>query len=162
MRYLIDGYNLFFKLKEEILPLEKKRNEFIELLDQEVGDLGLNALLIFDAHVENNHDYAPKRKFNHLEISFSPSTLSADDYILELLEWNSKNTTLITSDKSLGDRAKHLGAKVKTVEAFTQLISKKRKKKAIPRKREIQETDRYIKHYLEAFEKTDPSLEEDI
>jgi predicted RNA-binding protein with PIN domain len=160
LRYLIDGYNLFFKLKEEILPLEEKRNEFIALLDEEVGDLHLNAFLIFDSHIENSHDYASKRTLKHLEISFSPKNLSADHYILELLEWSSKNTTLVTSDKSLGVKAKHLGAKVKTIEAFVEFILKKRKQKKPRGKVEMKETDANIKRYLEAFEKSDGSLEE--
>lgn len=155
MKYLIDGYNLFFKLEEDILPLEEKREEFISLLDQEVGSLRLNVLLIFDSHRENAEDFASKRKLKNLEVSFSPKNLSADHYILELLEWDAKNTMLITSDKRLAMEAKHHGAKVQSIEGFVQFILRRRKKKGAEDKPEMRETDANIKRYLEAFKKTD-------
>jgi len=160
LRYLIDGYNLFFKLEEEILPLEEKREDFISLLDEEVGDLRLQVLLIFDSHRENAEDFASKRKLKNLEVSFSPKNLSADHYILELLEWDAKNTTLVTSDKKLAIEAKHHGAKIKSIEGFVRFILRRREKKNSAAKPELQETDANIKRYLDAFEKSDGQLED--
>lgn len=153
MKYLIDGYNLFFKLEEEILPLEEKREEFIHLLDQEVGDLRLEALIIFDSHNKNAEDLASKRKLKHLEVSFSPKNLSADHYIIELLEWDAKNTTLVTSDKRLGMEAKGQGAKIESIEGFVKMILRRRKKKGQKDKPEMVETDANIQRYLQAFTK---------
>ena len=160
MRYLIDGYNLFFKLEEEILPLEDKREEFISLLDEEVGNLRLKVLLIFDSHRENAEAFASKRKLKNLEVSFSPQNLSADHYILELLEWDAKNTTLVTSDKKLAMEAKHHGAKIESVEGFVRFILRRRRKKNSAAKPQMQETDANIKRYLDAFEKSDGQSEE--
>ena len=160
MRYLIDGYNLFFKLEEEILPLEEKREEFISLLNEEVEGLTLKVLLIFDSHRENAKDFASKRKLKNLEVSFSPKNLSADHYILELLEWDAKNTTLVTSDKRLAIEAKHHGAKIKSIESFVRFILQRRRKKNSKIKVELQETDDNIKRYLDAFEKSDGQSEE--
>ena len=160
MRYLIDGYNLFFKLEEEILPLEEKREEFISLLDEEVGNLRLKVLLIFDSHRENAEAFASKRKLKNLEVSFSPQNLSADHYILELLEWDAKNTTLVTSDKKLAMEAKHRGAKIESVEGFVRFILQRRRKKNSEAKPQLQETDANIKRYLDAFEKSDGQSEE--
>ncbi len=159
MRYLIDGYNLFFKLEDEILPLEEKREKFISLLDEEVGDLRLQVLLIFDSHRKNAEDFASKRKLKNLEVSFSPRNLSADHYILELLEWDAKNTTLVTSDKKLAMEATHHGAKIESIEGFVQFILRLRKKKNSAAKPELKETDANIKRYLDAFEKNDEQSE---
>ena len=160
MRYLIDGYNLFFKLEEEILPLEEKREEFISLLDEEVGNLRLKVLLIFDSHRENAEAFASKRKLKNLEVSFSPQNLSADHYILELLEWDAKNTTLVTSDKKLAMEAKHHGAKIESVEGFVRFILRRRRKNNSKAKPQMQETDANIKRYLDAFKKSDGQSEE--
>ncbi|MCB1110300.1 MAG: NYN domain-containing protein, partial [Chlamydiia bacterium] len=109
----------------------------------------------FDSHRENAEDFASKRKLKNLEVSFSPKNLSADHYILELLEWDAKNTMLITSDKRLAMEAKHHGAKVQSIEGFVQFILRRRKKKGAEDKPEMRETDANIKRYLEAFKKTD-------
>ncbi len=153
MRYLIDGYNLFFKLEEEILPLEEKREEFITLLDHVVGSLKLHILLIFDSHYQNANHFASKRKLTNLEVSFSPKNLSADQYILEILEWNAKNTTLVTSDRELSKKGAFLGAKTLSIEDFVTLILRKEKKNAPKGKREIRETDANLKRLLSEFEK---------
>ncbi|MEM8727604.1 MAG: NYN domain-containing protein, partial [Chlamydiota bacterium] len=105
MRYLIDGYNLFFKLQGERLPLEEKREEFIHLLDRFVATFKIQVLMVFDSHYRNGKDFASKRPLSNIEVSFSPKNLSADQYLLELLEWDSKNTTLVTSDKELSKKS---------------------------------------------------------
>ena len=153
MRYLIDGYNLFFKLEEEILPLEEKREEFITLLDHVVGELRLSTLLIFDSHNKNAENFASKRKLANLEVSFSPKNLSADQYILELLEWDAKNTTLVTSDRELSKKGLFLGAKTLSIEGFVEFILRREKKNTPKGKREMRETDANLKRLLSEFEK---------
>lgn len=153
MRYLIDGYNLFFKLEEEILPLEEKREEFLTLFDQVVVELKLNVLIIFDSHYENSAHFASKRKLSHLEVSFSPKNLSADDYILELLEWNAKQTTLVSSDRQLSKRGSFLGAKTMSIEAFVGFIIKKQKSVTPKGKQERRESKGDFERLLKEFEK---------
>lgn len=153
MRYLIDGYNLFFKLEEEILPLEEKREEFLSLFDQVIVQLKLNVLVIFDSHFENSKHFASKRKLSHLEVSFSPKNLSADEYILELLEWNAKQTTLVSSDRELSKRGSFLGAKTISIEAFVAFIIKKQQG-ALPKGKPImQESKGNFERLLKEFEK---------
>lgn len=153
MRYLIDGYNLFFKFEEEILPLEEKREEFLTLFDQVVVELKLNVLMIFDSHYENSEHFASKRKLTHLEVSFSPKNFSADDYILELLEWNSKQTTLVTSDRQLSKRGSFLGTKTMSIEDFVAFIIKKQKGVAPKGKQERRESKGDFERLLKEFEK---------
>ncbi len=149
MRYLIDGYNFFFKLEEDILPLEKKRDEFVSFLDEEAGNL--NILLIFDSHRKNAGSFASKRKLKNIEVSFSPKNFSADEYILELLEWDAKNTTLVTSDRELAKKASYLGAKTQSIDSFVRLILKREKKPK--EKPEMRETEANIKRLLKEFER---------
>jgi predicted RNA-binding protein with PIN domain len=153
MRYLVDGYNLFFKLEEEILPLEEKREEFLMLFDQVVDELHLNVLIIFDSHYENSTHFASKRKLTHLEVSFSPKNLSADDYILELLEWNAKETTLITSDQKLSKKGSFLGAKTMSIETFVTFIIKKQQKIIPKGKPSMRESKGNFERLLKEFEK---------
>lgn len=153
MRYIIDGYNLFFKLEEEILPLEEKREEFLTLFDHVVNQLKLNVLIIFDSHHEISGHFASKRTLSYLEVSFSPKNLSADDYILELLEWNARQTTLVTSDRELVRRGSFLGAKTLSIQAFVSFIIKKQKKGMPKGKPALQETKGNFERLLKEFEK---------
>ncbi|MBF5060146.1 NYN domain-containing protein [Candidatus Neptunochlamydia vexilliferae] len=147
MRYIIDGYNFFFKLEEDVLPLEKKRESFIAFLDEEARNL--NILLVFDSHEQNAGVFATKRKLKNIEVSFSPKNLSADAYILELLEWDAKDTTLVTSDKPLAKKASYLGVKTLSINGFVSLMVKKQKKPS--EKPEMRETEANIKRLLKEF-----------
>ncbi|MDJ0651952.1 MAG: NYN domain-containing protein [Simkaniaceae bacterium] len=153
MRYLIDGYNLFFKLQEELLPLEEKREEFIHLINAVVGELKLQVLMVFDSHYQNSEDFASKRTLSNIEVSFSPKNFSADQYLLELLEWESKNTTLVTSDRELSKKGSFLGAKTFSIETFVNFILKKQKKRAPKGKPTMRETKANFERLHKAFEK---------
>ncbi len=153
MRYLIDGYNLFFKLQEELLPLEEKREEFIRLFDEVVGELKLQVLMVFDSHYQNSEDFASKRTLSNIEVSFSPKNLSADQYLLELLEWDSKNTTLVTSDRELSKKGSFLGAKTLSIEKFVNFILKKQKKGTPRGKPNMRESRANFERLHKAFKK---------
>lgn len=151
MNYLIDGYNLFFKLQEEILPLQEKREEFTLLLNEIIGSLQLQVLVIFDSHYQNSEDFASKKILPHLEISFSPKNLSADQYILELLAWNATNTILVTSDRELSKKGTLLGAKTLSIEKFVRFIQKKKKKKESREKPLTRESKVHFERLYKAF-----------
>lgn len=154
MRYLVDGYNLFFKLEEDLLPLEEKREAFVQVLDQVAVHLKLKILIVFDSHYENALHFASKRKMTHIEVSFSPQNLSADAYLLELLEWNPKQTTLVTSDRELTKKGSFLGAKTMTIEAFVSFILKKQKKGTLKKEKpNLRETKGNFDRLLKEFEK---------
>lgn len=127
-------------MQEEILPLEEKREEFIHLFDEVVGALKFQVLIVFDSHYQNSEDFASKRTLSNIEVSFSPKNLSADQYLLELLEWDSKNTTLVTSDRELSKKGSFLGAKILSIEKFVGFIVKKEKKSAPKGKPTMQES----------------------
>ena len=122
-KYLIDGYNLFFKNKNRDGPLLKEREDFIHQLDKVAVRLQFQALLVFDG--KGDAPFSSKRTLKNVEVSFSPDTLSADEYLLELLQWNSQKVTLVTSDQYLLKKSSRLGAETLSVEAFINRIKKK-------------------------------------
>ena len=155
MRYLIDGYNLFFKIQQNVLPLQKKRAHFLEDLDHEIAALNMHATLVFDSHQTQAEIFPSSKKMEALEVVFSPENLSADLYILELLSWDSHQTTLVSSDRELTIKATYLGAKTQSIEEFIALILRRRAKSTpnAHNKAELRESDAHLKRLLKIFEK---------
>lgn len=154
MRYLIDGYNLFFRIQQETDPLQKHRERFLKDLVMKIKILNIHATLIFDS----NHKYAnflPSCKtFETVDVVFSPKNLSADCYILELLTWNSHLITLVTSDQELALQAKNLGAHTQSIEEFIALLLKQNKDKRteFEDKPIIRESEANLQRLLKIFE----------
>jgi len=156
MKYVIDGYNLFFHLEDEVNPLEKKREHFISSLNEALKQLRLHATLIFDSHQSHSAIFPTKKELSALKIIFSPQGLSADEYILERLRGDKRPQTqvIVTSDRELGERVKHLGAKTKTVESFFEMLAKRSTKKHAQKEEKMnQESSHHFDRLLEAFEK---------
>ncbi|NGX51051.1 MAG: hypothetical protein K1060chlam2_00908 [Chlamydiae bacterium] len=155
MRYLIDGYNLFFNIQKSVLPLQQKREKFLEDLDREIALIKMDATLVFDSNQEHTESFPSSKKMQALEVVFSPKHLSADAYILELLSWNSHNTTLVTSDRELSLKATHLGATTQPIEEFIALLLKRGAKKTaqIEEKVELRESNANMQRLLKIFEK---------
>jgi len=156
MNYVIDGYNLFFRIEDEINPLEKKRELFIAALNDALETLHLHATLIFDSHHSHASIFPTKKALSALEIIFSPEGLSADEYILERLRVEKRPQTqiVVTSDRELGGRAKHLGARTKTIESFFKMLSERKAKKTSLKDEKMQkESSSHFDRLLHAFEK---------
>ena len=130
MHYIIDAYNLFFRLEKQTAPLAKKREEFLQCLVEEMELCRLSATLIFDSGSTHTSPFPSTKSLKQLQITFSPHGISADEYILECLKIKkfSQNTTLVTSDKDLGKKGRSLGAKTMTVEGFLELVQAKKKR----------------------------------
>ena len=161
MRYFIDGYNFLFKLYEEVDPLREKRDEVISYLKDRLLSLGLHITIIFDSHHTIGAFIPTRLRKEELEIIYTPSDQTADQYIIELLE-SSKNNhikTIVTSDRFLTKQAKIHGAHSLTISAFLDMILKKEKKARSAEKKQEQECSREFERLLEAFEK---KLKEDL
>ncbi|MBS0605936.1 MAG: NYN domain-containing protein [Parachlamydiales bacterium] len=165
MRYLIDGYNLLFRIAKPGRALEKKREALIAELNQVIADFKLKATVVFDgSHPGISH--AMRHHFDALEIIYTYQNLSADEYIIE--EVNSarrpEEIIVITSDRGLALTCKNLGAKTQTIEAFISSLKKKTVKKKKRQKESRPETafkdsNAEINRLLEIFEK---KLNEDV
>lgn len=92
-------------------------------------ELNMQGALVFDRVKVNPVNYPTRSSTGYLEIIYPPSNLSADDYILEFLSTTDiPNLILISSDGDLCRAAKNLGAKIKSVPAFIELLKKQKKK----------------------------------
>ncbi|MEM8728191.1 MAG: hypothetical protein AAGE99_05805, partial [Chlamydiota bacterium] len=74
-------------------------------------------------------------------------------YLLELLEWDSKNTTLVTSDKELSKKSFFLGAKTLSIEKFMNFILKKQRKGSLKEKPTMRESKANFERLHKAFNK---------
>lgn len=129
MHYYVDGYNFLFRIFEKIDPLEKKRDQLIEILNEELKFLKGRCSLVFDSS-QQIRDCPQCAFLENLEVIYTPRGLTADNYIIELVEHsrNPKAITVVTSDGGLGRQCSHLGSLVMTIEAFITFILKKTKK----------------------------------
>lgn len=124
MHYIIDGYNLLFRRFKGVDDLKASRQRIIEELDRKTGVARLNASLVFDAPFQQGE--GSRFHFHHLEILFTASGESADDFILNTLRTadSPQRKTIVTSDKQLACHARGLGAKSQTVEEFSKSLLK--------------------------------------
>jgi predicted RNA-binding protein with PIN domain len=159
MHYLIDGYNLLFRLLGDPHPLQKNRQAAIIELNDKIKLLKLKASIVFDgaAYAE---DHSTRSHFDRTEIVYTAKKLSADDYILEVIEQSKRpsQNTVVTSDMGLARRARHMGAQVMMIEDFVAWINKK-KKKTRSEKPLSKESDSQFNRLLTLFEKR---LSEDL
>lgn len=154
MHYIVDGYNFFFRLKADIFPLEQARNSFIEELSSNLKKINTKASLVFDSGKETILDIASKTHLGEIEVVFTPRGMSADDYIIELVEIQKHpgTVTVVSSDKGVLARAVSLGAKTMSVEKFVTYVQKKRRKQNKKEEKKIVESDYHIRRLKDAFE----------
>lgn len=155
-QYVIDGYNFLFRLAKERNAFKEKRDQFIEILNQEVSALSLNVIVVFDS--SNPISRVPHRgHYDALEIIYTIKNLSADAFILEKIHAakNPERITVVTSDRDLAASCKALKAKVLSIEAFVMLLKKRRikKKKTSSKPRYLRDSDAEIARLLRIFEK---------
>lgn len=155
MHYIIDGYNLFFRLEEEITPLAEKREEFVEFLIKEMTRCHIKANLIFDSGKTHKNPFPSTKEQQGLTITFSPYGISADTYILEFLKYQKlpQTMTLVTSDRELAKKARELGAITQTIEAFLKMLQAKKKRRGKSEdKKELKDSNKNIARLQSIFE----------
>lgn len=159
MRYLIDGYNLLFRLAKPIRALEKKRDRLIEELNHVISEFKLKATIVFDGSLPGL-SHAMRHHFDALEIIYTYQNLSADAYIIEEVNLSShpEQIIVITSDRDLAQTCKNLGARTQSIETFLSVLEKKSaKKKKRQRASQVessfQDSSAHIARLLSIFEK---------
>lgn len=129
MLYIIDGYNLMFKVLRAGDDLQKQRVAIIKDLNAKVQLLGIDALLVFDAQYK--YGEAQRTHYNYLEIHFTAQGEIADDYILKYVKssLDPAKITVVTSDKKLSWLSRRRGAKAETVDEFLGLLNRRYRNK---------------------------------
>ena len=127
MHYLIDGYNFIFAKKDtDEKDLLSERKDLISLIAKAFAKSRDSITIVFDAKHQSLFNYASFEDFEKIEIVYSPKNETADDYILELIEYckNPKEITVITSDNYLSSRCKELRSYTKKINSFIKWIEK--------------------------------------
>ena len=128
MHYYIDGYNFLFSLFDEVDPLKSKRDEVICEVQEILCSLSLKVTIVFDSH--HNHSSFFPSSFNQkgLEIVYTASNQTADEYILEKLSFSKNNSlkTIVTSDNFLAKESRKLGAHTVSINEFLKVVLKKK------------------------------------
>ncbi|NGX57123.1 MAG: hypothetical protein K940chlam3_00006 [Chlamydiae bacterium] len=167
MHYIIDGYNLLFRLIQSRENLEISRRSFIQDLDEKAELLKLDITVVFDGHFQE--DEGTRTHYRNLEIIFSSYGESADELIVSELSssLDVRNEVVVTSDRDLAWRAKKLHAKTESTETFYTWVlerfkkrQRKQKKESVSRKVKVPEPSPEVvgsredtDYYLEVFEK---------
>lgn len=167
MHYLIDGYNLLFRLGSAVEEFTASREAIIK----ELNRLKLDITVVFDA--PDRPGVSTRTHYHNLEILYSGEGELADDLIIKVLKRlkGCGNFTVVTSDKRLAWRARLLGAKTESVDSFMARLNKRSIKKnpkpidplkKIKPKEEEQAPsvpEESIDYYLSIFEKEVPQEE---
>lgn len=156
MIYYVDAYNLLFYLEEKGLLSHQAftdlRNSFIEKMHSLAQQCQIKLYLIFDgnAYYPTHLTHLYKEKF--FKVIYTEKGMSADDYIVYLIEQNQKKScVLVTSDKQLIKRLNFLHVKTLSNEEFLSLKKTPAEKNAaqghvFPKKHYL------FQYYLNIFE----------
>lgn len=129
MHYLIDGYNLLFRLLHDEKDLQSEREAIIYDLNKKISLIHLNASIVFDAAFQVGG--RSRSHFDALEILYTAQGESADDYILDEIQ-NSPSPhqeTVVTSDKKLARQVRLCSGHTESVEDFIQWLNRSYKNK---------------------------------
>jgi uncharacterized protein len=130
-KILIDGYNLLYKdgylknLAEK--SLEEAREQLLDRLCA-YRTAGMEILVVFDG-VGSSSPRSPSKR-SGVQVRFSPSTRTADQVILELIDRSPKRAslTVVTSDrKDIGRIARAEGVRWISSETFLRRLQRKGK-----------------------------------
>lgn len=136
MHYLIDGYNMLFRLMHADHDLQTKREHIIYDLNKKVSLLKWDASVVFDATFQMGPD--SRSHYNSLEILFTAEGETADEFILNELKSSSnpRLETVVTSDKTLAWHARRRHAQTESIEEFVFRLNKLYKNKLKSTKKE--------------------------
>jgi predicted RNA-binding protein with PIN domain len=151
MPYLVDGNNLAHALGLSSAGLAD-REACARTVAGFCRSRGAKAIIVFDGGAPES---APNPKStDRVSILYSGSR-SADDVILRLVSDSKapRDFTVVTSDKSLGDKARHRGASIERAHEFSRrLDSKGSPRGAATGKKPPRETPDEIKAWLAVFD----------
>lgn len=129
MHYLIDGYNLLFRLLHGSQNLQSEREMIIHDLNKKISLINLEVSIVFDAAYQVGG--RSRSHYDALEILFTAERESADEYILEEIQKSPapQRETVVTSDKKLAQLVRHCSAHTESVEEFIQWLNRSYKNK---------------------------------
>jgi len=151
MPYLVDGNNLAHALGLSIGGLAD-REACVRMVASFCRSQGARATVVFDGRAPEGAK--AKTETHRVRILFS-GCRSADEVILRLVgdSKTPRDFTVVTSDKSLGDKARHRGASVERAHEFSRRLDRGRTKGPQPsEKPSARETGDEIDAWLAVFD----------
>lgn len=130
MHYLIDGYNLLFRLRSLKDQLKNRRQEVISDLNQKIALVKIDVSIVFDAAFQKGE--RSRFHFDQLEILFTDEGETADEYILDQVSHleDARHEIVVTSDQGLVRRIHHLtSAQTMGIEEFMSWLNRAYKNK---------------------------------
>lgn len=157
--YIVDGYNLLFKLPGKHHSLEIKRRALLELLEKQISEFNLSVTIVFDG-AQRDPLMSIRGHFKSMEVVYTAANQTADDYIFDSIAEHPRRHIVVTSDRDLATKCKALGAQTLPISDFlSSLVTKHHKRKvrnaSLPA---FQDSQADIDRLLKIFEK---KLEED-
>jgi len=140
MHYIIDGYNLMFRVLRAGDDLQEQRELIISDLNEKIQLLNLNVTIVFDAHYQYGEE--SRSLFQSLEIYFTAQGESADEFILKCVKAspNPRQVTVVTSDNKLAWAARRMLAKTESIKEFMSWLNK-RYKNRLQKKEQDEESE---------------------
>lgn len=125
VHYLIDGYNLLFRLLHKGEEVKKAREAMIHQLALKVSFTQLKASLIFDSKYQKGE--MSFKQEGVLHIVFTDEGETADDWILDAVKHHSEKgfLTVVTTDKRLASQVRIKGSQTLSCEDFMGYLNKK-------------------------------------
>ena len=122
MPYLVDGNNLAHALGLASGGLAD-RDSCARMVAWFCRSQGAQAIIVFDGGAPEGAQASTRT--NRLSVLYSEAR-SADDVILKLVADSKtpRDFTVVTSDKSLGDRSRHRGASVERAHEFSRRLDR--------------------------------------
>ncbi|MCK4352123.1 NYN domain-containing protein [candidate division WOR-3 bacterium] len=135
IHYILDGYNILHALihtlpyfyTKNFKNLQKERGKLVKYIQTEKPQGRNKVTVVFDGDPDvldyPQKTYSARLPFvGQVEVIFA-HTMSADDYIVRLIEKseNPKIIIVVTSDNGLRERVKLLNAKVLGIKAFFKI-----------------------------------------
>lgn len=145
MHYVIDGYNLLFRLLSPDDKIDYYRESLIKILVQQSSEKKIGITLVFDAHNRKETGYRTHK--GPVEIIYTDQGQTADAYILENLR---SGTIVVTSDNHLARHVKNSGHQTISNDKFIKMI--KPTKLPASDKSSTYLHDKFFEYYLNAFE----------
>jgi len=145
MHYIIDGYNLLFRILTSSVDLATRRKTIIENLNKKIQVVGIDVTIVFDSNYLV--DESQKSHYKHLEIQFTSRGITADDWIIEKVKHlkNPEHEIVVTSDKKLAWSVRHSLAKTETIEEFVTALNKRYRNKIHGQKKTVDKLPTFLK-----------------
>lgn len=124
MPYLVDGHNLLGQIPGLRLNNPAHRQKLVGMLARFARARRCKMVVLFDG--EPSPGWKTETVLGSVRILHSGAGRSADEILLERIRRarSPRDLTLITSDRSLGDRARHLGARRIRVGEFRSMMDR--------------------------------------